>query len=93
MLGPGSAARALACAHRCEALLRLRRLLNEPILDQLPVLPGLRRALEELALGFGRRPPGAAPPADLILEQVGKMRASRLHSDLRHAKLVPLRQQ
>ena len=62
--------RTLACAHQCEALLQLRRLLVDPLLDQLPLLAGLRRLLEELTLGLASCFPSAAMPAQLIIEQV-----------------------
>lgn len=35
---PGCRARVLTNSHRCEALLRLRRHMTDPLLDQLPVL-------------------------------------------------------
>lgn len=53
-----------------EALLSLRPRLTEPLLDQLPPLGALQRALNELALGALPTAPGNEPPARLIIEQV-----------------------
>ena len=57
-----------------EALLSLRPRLTEPLLDQMPPLGALQRALNELALGALPTAPGNEPPARLIIEQVRTIR-------------------
>ncbi|KAK9825800.1 hypothetical protein WJX74_008414 [Apatococcus lobatus] len=52
-----------------DALLSLRSRLTEPLLDQMPPLGALQRALNELALGALPTAPGNDPPARLIIEQ------------------------
>ena len=53
-----------------EALLGLRTRLTEPLLDQMPPLGALQRALNELALGALPTASGRDPPNRLIIEQV-----------------------
>lgn len=55
-------------SHHSESPLRLRRHMNEVLLDQLPVLADLKRVLEELALGCAGVP--YAANSTLIIEQV-----------------------
>ncbi|BDA48751.1 Zinc finger MYND domain-containing protein 10 [Coccomyxa sp. Obi] len=59
--------------HYSESLLRLRRHMNEILLDQLPVLADLQRVLDELALGCAGVP--YAANSTLIIEQVPMIRA------------------
>ena len=51
LTGAESRSRALASSARCSAALRLRPLLTDILMDQLPVLKNLRRVLDELMLG------------------------------------------
>ena len=51
LTGPESRSKALASSARCSAALRLRPLLTDILMDQLPVLRDLRRVLDELMLG------------------------------------------
>lgn len=79
--------------YRCNALQRLRRHLHEVLLDQLPVLKGLQRLLDEMALSGGDVAGGASSrafggdqgpgggagrAARLILEQVPMVREGLL---------------
>ena len=69
LTGAESRAKALSGSARCSAALRLRPLLTDILMDQLPVLKHLRRVLDELMLGCV----GTAPDhlsSCLILEQV-----------------------
>ncbi|CAL5223717.1 g6272 [Coccomyxa viridis] len=73
LTGAESKSRALASSARCSAALRLRPLLTDILMDQLPVLKNLRRVLDELMLGCM----GTAQDhfgSCLILEQVPTMR-------------------
>ena len=71
VVDPGCRGRALVCAHRCEALLRVaRRRMTDVLLDQLPPLRQLRRALDELSMGMGSCTPVQAAPCHLVIEQV-----------------------
>ena len=69
LMGRESRAKALASGMRCDAALRLRPLLTDTLMDQLPVLRDLHRVLDELMLGYtgaAERPLGGC----LLLEQV-----------------------
>jgi hypothetical protein len=68
--GPESRAKALSSSARCNTVLRLRPLLTDILMDQLPLLRDLRRMLDELMLGC--MGPARQDPAGscLILEQV-----------------------
>ncbi len=69
LTGAESRSKALASAARCSAALRLRPLLTDILMDQLPVLKDLRRVLDELMLGcMGTS--GEHLSGCLILEQV-----------------------
>lgn len=56
-------------SHSKAEILRLRGFMNEVLLDQIPVLVELRRALEELSL---MEPP--APDTSIVLEQLPEIR-------------------
>lgn len=78
LTGAESRAKALASSARCSAALRLRPLLTDILMDQLPVLKDLRRVLDELMLGCM----GAAPQhlsGCLILEQASDVLLPRRH--------------
>lgn len=69
LTGPEARAKALASSAAQSAALRLRPLLTDVLMDQLPVLRNLRRVLDELMLGCtgaARTPLGGC----LIIEQV-----------------------
>lgn len=69
LTGVESRSKALASSACCSAVLRLRPLLTDILMDQLPVLKDLRRMLEELMIGCmgpAREPTGGC----LIIEQV-----------------------
>lgn len=51
---------------RTDALLRARRHLSDLLLDQIPVLRGLRRVLDDMAAGWG---PADGGSGALLLEQ------------------------
>jgi zinc finger MYND domain-containing protein 10 len=53
---------------RKESVMRLRRFLNDVLLDQLPVLKDLQRVLDELA--FNCRTPCKEYQAGVVIEQV-----------------------
>jgi hypothetical protein len=53
---------------RKEAVLRAKKYLHEELVDQIPVLADLRRALEELAVF--QAPPATSVPAPLVIEHV-----------------------
>ncbi|KAL4451614.1 hypothetical protein ABPG75_007276 [Micractinium tetrahymenae] len=63
---------------RVEALLHLKRHLNELLLDQLPVLRNLQRVIDELAFGVNTAQAVAGPSSRLIVEQVPTIRAGLL---------------
>lgn len=58
-------------AHRKERVTDLRRLFTEPLLDQLPPLRDLQRAVEELAV---MEPPAPTESAPCVIEQMPEMR-------------------
>jgi len=75
--------------YRKNQLLRLRKYMTEPLLDQIPVLADVRRYLDELALmevpeptaaGGGREGGrgGGGAPGLLLVEQVAQLRAAVL---------------
>lgn len=69
LMGPESRAKALASGAQCSAALRLRPLLTDMLMGQLPVLKDLCRVLDELMLGCtgaAEQPLGGC----LLLEQV-----------------------
>jgi len=71
LTGVESRSKALASSTCCRAALRLRPLLTDILMDQLPVLKDLRRVLDELMIGCAgptREPTGGC----LIIEQVPK---------------------
>ncbi|KAK9839417.1 hypothetical protein WJX81_000945 [Elliptochloris bilobata] len=68
---PACRAKAPNSQARTDTLLRARRQLSDLLLDQVPVLRGLRRALDEMAAGIT---PNDAGRAALLLEQVPEMR-------------------
>lgn len=55
--------------YRKEAVLRVRRYMNEILLDQLPVLKDLQRVLDELTMGVSSQPDDSQT-SRLIIEQV-----------------------
>lgn len=55
--------------YRKEAVLRVRRYMNEILLDQLPVLKDLQRVLDELTIGVSSQP-DESQTGRLIIEQV-----------------------
>ena len=55
--------------YRKEAVLRVRRYMNEILLDQLPVLKDLQRVLDELTMGVSSQP-DESQTSRLIIEQV-----------------------
>ena len=55
-------------SHGVETLLRIRRHMNDVLLDQLPVLADLQRVLDELAMGCAGLPHNSH--TSLIIEQV-----------------------
>lgn len=63
-------------SYKKESILRIRRFLNEILLDQIPALESLQRALEELS--FLEPPSGTEEKfrATLIIEQVPRLMAS-----------------
>ena len=70
LAGPESRAKALSSSTRCNTVLRLRPLLTDILMDQLPLLRDLRRMLDELMLGC--MDPARQEPVGscLIIEQV-----------------------
>ena len=79
LTGAESRSKALASSARCAAALRLRPLLTDILMDQLPVLKDLRRVLDELMLGCmgaAREPLSSC----LILEQVSGRWLARRHT-------------
>ena len=56
-------------SHRKDSILRVRRYLNEILLDQLPVLSHVQRYLDELTIM--EAPPAATSKSRFVLEQVG----------------------
>lgn len=69
LVDPGCREKALQQnSHGVESLQRVRRHMNEVLLDQLPVLADLQRVLDELAMGCSGLPHNAH--ASLIIEQV-----------------------
>ena len=56
--------------YRKDAILRLKRHMNEVLFDQLPILKDLQRVLDEISLGLGAED-AEAQRSRLILEQVG----------------------
>lgn len=56
-------------AYRKEAVLRVRRYLNDILLDQLPILRDLQRVLDELTMGVSSQP-DESQTTRLIIEQV-----------------------
>ena len=56
--------------YRKDAILRLKRHMNEILFDQLPILKDLQRVLDEISLGMGAED-AEAQRSRLILEQVG----------------------
>ena len=56
--------------YRKDAILRLKRHMNEILFDQLPILKDLQRVLDEISLGLGAED-AEAQRSRLILEQVG----------------------
>ncbi|MEW5307426.1 MAG: hypothetical protein WDW36_009824 [Sanguina aurantia] len=65
-------------SYRREALLGVRRHLNELMFDQLPLLVDLQRTLDEISLHVGGVGAEAAKGAALILEQVPMVRTALL---------------
>ena len=66
LMGPESRAKALASGAQCSAALRLRPLLTDMLMGQLPVLKDLCRVLDELMLGCkgaAEQPLGGLPPS------------------------------
>eukprot|EP00747_Dinoflagellata_sp_TGD_P183381 gnl/TRDRNA2_/TRDRNA2_38216_c0_seq1.p1 gnl/TRDRNA2_/TRDRNA2_38216_c0~~gnl/TRDRNA2_/TRDRNA2_38216_c0_seq1.p1 ORF type:complete len:625 (+),score=148.44 gnl/TRDRNA2_/TRDRNA2_38216_c0_seq1:84-1958(+) len=62
---------------RRENLLRLRRFMNEVVVDQLPPLTNLHRALEEMSIsGRLQTEAGAPAPAPFVVEMVAEIRES-----------------
>ena len=57
-------------SHRKDSILRVRRYLNELLLDQLPVLSHVQRYLDELTIM--EAPPAATSKSRFVLEQVGE---------------------
>lgn len=55
--------------YRKEAVLRVRRYLNDILLDQLPILRDLQRVLDELTMGVSSQP-DESQTTRLIIEQV-----------------------
>lgn len=55
--------------YRKEAVLRVRRHLNDILLDQLPILRDLQRVLDELTMGVSSQP-DQSQTTRLIIEQV-----------------------
>lgn len=55
--------------YRKEAVLRVRRHLNDILLDQLPILRDLQRVLDELTMGVSSQP-DESQTTRLIIEQV-----------------------
>ncbi|EIE27455.1 hypothetical protein COCSUDRAFT_55461 [Coccomyxa subellipsoidea C-169] len=75
LVDPGCREKALQqSSHGVESLQRLRRHMNEVLLDQLPVLADLQRVLDELAMGCSGLPHNAH--SSLIIEQVPMIRTS-----------------
>ena len=70
---------------RKEAVLRVRRFMNDILLDQLPVLKDLQRVLDELTMGVSSRPDDSQT-GHLIIEQVGLLcRCPQAHDGCLHA--------
>eukprot|EP00796_Vickermania_ingenoplastis_P008372 gene8372-5861_t len=69
--------------HKKESILRIRRFLNETLVDQIPALQSVQRALEELS--FLEPPSGTEEKfrSSLIIEQTGKKDQERLQRILR----------
>ena len=78
LTGAESRSKALASSARCSAALRLRPLLTDILMDQLPVLKDLRRVLDELMLGCSGITRDNFSSC-LILEQVGNILLTRRH--------------
>lgn len=55
--------------YRKEAVLRVRRHMNDILLDQLPILRDLQRVLDELTMGVSSQPDDSQTTR-LIIEQV-----------------------
>ena len=55
--------------YRKEAVLRVRRFMNDILLDQLPILRDLQRVLDELTMGVSSQP-DESQTTRLIIEQV-----------------------
>ena len=55
--------------YRKEAVLHVRRFLNDILLDQLPILRDLQRVLDELTMGVSSQP-DESQTTRLIIEQV-----------------------
>ncbi len=56
--------------YRKEAVLRVRRYMNDILLDQLPILKDLQRVLDELTMGVSSQQ-DESQTTRLIIEQVG----------------------
>ena len=69
LVDPHCRAKYTLAEYRKERLLRLRRFLNDLLLDQLPVLRDLQRMLDELALNVAPSTEGHTSGA-LVIEQV-----------------------
>ena len=54
---------------RKESVLRVRRYMNDILLDQLPILRDLQRVLDELSMGVSSQP-DESQTTRLIIEQV-----------------------
>ncbi|KAK9802993.1 hypothetical protein WJX73_006147 [Symbiochloris irregularis] len=75
----GSRAHLSLDSHRMEQLQRLRPLLNDVLLDQVPVLKNLALFLDQLVLSGGQQQQGSdAHNACLIIEQVPSIREALL---------------
>ncbi|CAM9182135.1 unnamed protein product, partial [Phaeothamnion confervicola] len=62
---------------RKESLLRVRKFVNEVLLDQLPVLADVQRFMDELAISDAPEPT-QLPPGNLLVEQVPQVREGLL---------------
>ncbi|KAK9815647.1 hypothetical protein WJX72_007380 [[Myrmecia] bisecta] len=63
--------------HRREALVRVKRYMNEVLFDQLPLLKDLQRVIDEISLGFAADAKDAQQ-SRLIIEQVPTLRDALL---------------